>query len=98
MDCEVEAQEAKSKSAIKIKKRKTIFFIVNFVNHFIVSACFCKLTIINGWILIHKGGMDKRATGLAVFCSITNQEKGYPFEVKITSKKITGVILSDQII
>ncbi|GHV12559.1 mRNA-degrading endonuclease [Spirochaetia bacterium] len=35
--------------------------------------------------------------GLAVFCPITNQEKGYPFEVKIASKKIAGAILSDQI-
>jgi mRNA interferase MazF len=35
--------------------------------------------------------------GLAVFCPITSQEKGYPFEVKIVSEKITGVILSDQI-
>ncbi|GHV92451.1 mRNA-degrading endonuclease [Spirochaetia bacterium] len=35
--------------------------------------------------------------GLAIFCPITSQKKGYPFEVKIVSKKITGVILSDQI-
>ncbi|GHV76168.1 mRNA-degrading endonuclease [Spirochaetia bacterium] len=35
--------------------------------------------------------------GLGIFCPITNQGKGYPFEVKINSKKITGVILSDQI-
>jgi mRNA interferase MazF len=35
--------------------------------------------------------------GLGLFCPITNQEKGYPFEVKINKKEITGVILSDQI-
>ena len=35
--------------------------------------------------------------GLAILCPITNQIKGYPFEVKIPSKnKATGVILSDQ--
>lgn len=35
--------------------------------------------------------------GLALFCPITNQAKGYPFEVLIPkNKKITGVILSDQ--
>jgi Growth inhibitor len=35
--------------------------------------------------------------GLALFCPITSQEKGYPFEVKIAHKKIAGVALSDQI-
>jgi mRNA interferase MazF len=36
--------------------------------------------------------------GLALFCPITNQAKGYPFEVAIPkNKKITGVILSDQL-
>lgn len=35
--------------------------------------------------------------GLALFCPITSKEKGYPFEVKITGKKITGCVLSDQI-
>jgi mRNA interferase MazF len=35
--------------------------------------------------------------GLAIFCPITSKEKGYPFEVNIKSKKISGVILSDQI-
>ncbi len=36
-------------------------------------------------------------TGLAIFCPVTSREKCYPFEVKISSKKITGVILSDQV-
>ena len=36
--------------------------------------------------------------GLAIFCPITSQIKGYPFEVKIPSQgKVTGVILSDQV-
>ena len=35
--------------------------------------------------------------GLGIFCPITSKEKGYPFEVKITGKKIKGCVLSDQI-
>lgn len=35
--------------------------------------------------------------GLAVFCPITSRQKGYPFEVEVVSKKINGVILSDQV-
>jgi mRNA interferase MazF len=35
--------------------------------------------------------------GLALFCPITSQEKGYPFEVKISGKTIHGVVLADQI-
>jgi len=35
---------------------------------------------------------------LAIFCPITSNEKGYPFEVKVKiENKINGVILSDQI-
>jgi mRNA interferase MazF len=35
--------------------------------------------------------------GLAIFCPVTNQEKGYPFEVKLPKNlKAKGVILSDQ--
>ena len=34
--------------------------------------------------------------GLAIFCPITNQIKGYPFEVALPSEvSVTGVILSD---
>ena len=37
-------------------------------------------------------------TDLAIFCPITNQVKGYPFEVKLPDNfEIAGVILSDQI-
>ena len=37
-------------------------------------------------------------TGFALVCPITNQKKGYPFEVDVEgTKKTTGVILADQI-
>lgn len=37
-------------------------------------------------------------TNLALFCPITNQKKGYPFEVTIPDNlEISGVVLSDQI-
>ena len=37
-------------------------------------------------------------TGLAIFCPITNQIKGYPFEVLIPAGlPVTGAILSDQV-
>lgn len=36
--------------------------------------------------------------GLAVFCPITSQIKGYPFEVAIPAGlKVSGVVLSDQV-
>lgn len=39
-----------------------------------------------------------KKVGLAIFCPITSQEKGYPFEVVIPgSQKITGVILTDHV-
>lgn len=39
-----------------------------------------------------------RKVGLAIFCPITNQIKGYPFEVIIPiGSKVTGVVLSDQV-
>lgn len=39
-----------------------------------------------------------RKTGLAIFCPITSQVKGYPFEVPISGKSgIKGVVLSDQL-
>ena len=37
-------------------------------------------------------------SGLAVFAPITNQVKGYPFEVSIPSGlAVTGVVLADQL-
>jgi mRNA interferase MazF len=35
--------------------------------------------------------------GLGIFCPVTSQEKGYPFEVKVSEKKIEGVVLADQV-
>ena len=36
--------------------------------------------------------------GLALCCPVTNQAKGYPFEVPIpVGEKLTGVILSDHV-
>lgn len=45
--------------------------------------------------------LSKRAynekTGLGIFCPITSKVKGYPFEVSLKGKKISGAILSDQV-
>ena len=39
-----------------------------------------------------------RKTGLAIFCPITSQVKGYPFEVKLPAGlPVTGVVLADQV-
>ena len=39
-----------------------------------------------------------RKVGLAIFCPLTNQVKGYPFEVIIPAGlKVTGAVLSDQV-
>lgn len=38
-----------------------------------------------------------KVTGFAWLCPVTNQEKGYPFEVKVQGTKTTGVILTDQL-
>lgn len=39
-----------------------------------------------------------RKVGLAIFCPITNQVKGYPFEVVIPAgDKVSGAVLSDQV-
>ena len=39
-----------------------------------------------------------KKVGLAIFCPITNQVKGYPFEVLIPEGlKTSGVILADQV-
>jgi mRNA interferase MazF len=35
--------------------------------------------------------------GLAIFCPITSQVKGYPFEVVVTGGTINGVVLADQV-
>lgn len=36
-------------------------------------------------------------TGLAIMCPITSVEKGYPFEVIVKDKKVSGVILADHV-
>lgn len=37
-------------------------------------------------------------TGLALFCPITSQVKGYPFEVALPQRSaVSGVVLSDQL-
>ncbi len=39
-----------------------------------------------------------KKVGLAIFCPITNQEKGFPFEVKLPGGiKAKGVVLADQV-
>ena len=39
-----------------------------------------------------------KKVGLAIFCPVTNQVKGYPFEVLIPEEmKVLGVILADQV-
>lgn len=39
-----------------------------------------------------------RKTGLAIACPITNQAKGYPFEVALPANQtVTGVVLSDHV-
>jgi mRNA interferase MazF len=48
-------------------------------------------------LVLSPRGYNKKV-GLAIFCPITNQIKGYPFEVLLPSKiKISGAILSDQV-
>ena len=36
-------------------------------------------------------------TNLALMCPVTSVQKGYPFEVAVTDKKVSGVILSDHV-
>ena len=39
-----------------------------------------------------------RRTGLAIFCPITNQVKGYPFEVVLPEDvPVSGAVLADQV-
>ena len=48
-------------------------------------------------LVLSPGAYNKRV-GLAIVCAITNQVKGYPFEVALPiGLKVTGVILSDQV-
>ena len=48
-------------------------------------------------IVVSPGSYNKKV-GLGLFCPITSQSKGSPFEVEIPAgMKISGVVLSDQI-
>lgn len=48
-------------------------------------------------IVVSPASYNKKV-GLALFCPVTNQAKGYPFEVAIPkNKKVSGVVLSDQL-
>jgi mRNA interferase MazF len=35
--------------------------------------------------------------GLMLCCPITSKSKGYPFEVEVKTKEISGVVLADQV-
>jgi len=48
-------------------------------------------------LVVSPGSYNGRV-GLALFCPITSQVKGYPFEVELDpGGKIVGVVLSDQV-
>lgn len=48
-------------------------------------------------VVISPGAYNGKV-GLALFCPVTNQRKGYPFEVSLTSGlPVQGVILTDQV-
>ena len=47
-------------------------------------------------LVISKSAYNKKV-GLALMCPITSNEKGYPFEVKLKSTKVSGVVLADQV-
>lgn len=48
-------------------------------------------------IFLSPGSYNGR-TGLAILCPITEQVKGYPFEVAVPSRlRLAGVILADQV-
>lgn len=48
--------------------------------------------------LVLSPSVYNRKVGLAIFCPITNQIKGYPFEVRLPpGLNVTGVVLSDQV-
>ena len=48
-------------------------------------------------VVVSPGSYNKKV-GLGLFCPITSQTKGYPFEVGIPAgMNVSGVVLSDQI-
>jgi len=49
-------------------------------------------------VLVLSPSSYNRKVGLAIMCPITNQVKGYPFEVVIPDGlEVTGAVLSDQV-
>lgn len=48
--------------------------------------------------LVLSPSIYNRKTGLALFCPVTTQQKGYPFEVPLgADSPVAGVVLADQI-
>jgi len=47
-------------------------------------------------VVLSPQAYNKKA-GLALFCPITTKQKGYPFEVRMETGKIKGVVLADQV-
>ncbi len=48
-------------------------------------------------LVVTKKSYNERA-GLALLCPVTNQAKGYPFEVRLgPESKVSGVVLADQL-
>jgi len=47
--------------------------------------------------LVLSSKLYNKKSSLIVVCPVTSKSKGYPFEVVCNTKKISGVILSDQI-
>ena len=47
-------------------------------------------------VVLSKRSYNERS-GLALVCPVTSRVKGYPFEVPVKTKTITGVALADQV-
>jgi len=47
--------------------------------------------------IILSGSAYNARIGLCIACPITSKTKGYPFEVDIKGKRISGIVLSDQV-
>ncbi len=47
-------------------------------------------------LVISKAAYNQRI-GRAFVCPITSKVKGYPFEVAVSTKSVTGVVLSDHL-
>jgi mRNA interferase MazF len=47
-------------------------------------------------LVLSPGEYNEKA-GLALTCPITSKVKGYPFEVALTTSRVQGVVLADQV-